>query len=144
MGQHKMEGLVLTGMGHITDTLLIATLQKLQNLKILAIGTAERIALKIQFEHLIGAIANNCQQLERIEFRWDREEMRFSEKNQKAIDVLRTRCVRLKSLVLCDGKLYEIMRANFERADLGSVVRTTVNSRVNLYYLLGHYSELCF
>jgi hypothetical protein len=46
--------------------------------------------------------------------------------------------------VLCDGKLYEIMRANFERADLGSVVRTTVNSRVTLIYLLHHYQELSF
>ena len=46
--------------------------------------------------------------------------------------------------VLCDSKLYEIIRANFERAELLSVVRTTVNSRVNLYYLLSHYSELTF
>ena len=125
-------------------------------------GTAERISLKIQFEHLIAAIAANCPQLERLEFRWDREELRFSEKNQKAIDVLRTSCLKLKSLVmllktmmisqcfilllqvLCDSKLYEIIRANFERAELYSVVRTTVNSRVNLYYLLSHYSQLTF
>ena len=32
-------------------------------------GTAERISLKIQFEHLIAAIATNCPQLERLEFR---------------------------------------------------------------------------
>ena len=63
-------------------------------------GTAERISLKIQFEHLIAAIAANCPQLERLEFRWDREELRFSEKNQKAIDVLRTSCLKLKSLVI--------------------------------------------
>ena len=44
----------------------------LQNLKILSIGTSERIALKIQFEHLIAAVANNCPELERLEFRWDR------------------------------------------------------------------------
>ena len=76
--------------------------------------------------------------------RWDREELRFSEKNQKAIDVLRSSCLKLKSLVLCDSKLYEIIRANFERAELYSVVRTTVNSKVNLYYLLSHYSQLTF
>lgn len=46
--------------------------------------------------------------------------------------------------VLCDSKLYEIIRANFERAELYSVVRTTVNSKVNLYYLLSHYSQLTF
>ena len=33
-------------------------------------GTAERISLKIQFEHLIAAIAANCPQLERLEFRY--------------------------------------------------------------------------
>ena len=33
---------------------------------------------------------------------------------------------------LCDGKLYEIMRGNFERADRTSVIRTTVNSKVNI------------
>ena len=33
-------------------------------------GTAERISLKIQFEHLIAAIAQNCPHLERLEFRW--------------------------------------------------------------------------
>ena len=90
-------------------------------------------------------------------FRWDREEIRFSEKNQKAIDVLRTSCLKLKSLVseteirseillycyctelyctvqvLCDSKLYEIIRANFERAELLSVVRTTVLCCTVLY-----------
>ena len=40
-----------------------------QNLRVLAMGTAERISLKIQFEHLIAAIAANCPQLERLEFR---------------------------------------------------------------------------
>jgi hypothetical protein len=48
----------------------------LQNLRVLSIGTAERITLKIQFEHLIAAIAANCSLLERLEFRWDREEIR--------------------------------------------------------------------
>jgi hypothetical protein len=47
-----------------------------QNLRVLSIGTAERITLKIQFEHLIAAIAANCSRLERLEFRWDREEIR--------------------------------------------------------------------
>ena len=74
---------------------------------------------------------------------------RFSDKNQKAIDLLRTKCLKLKCMVspylslylsilvpifqsLCDGKLYEIMRGNFERADRTSVIRTTVNSKVNI------------
>ena len=48
--------------------------------------------------------------------------LRFSDKNQKAIDLLRTKCLKLKSMVLCDGKLYEIMRGNFERADRRLVI----------------------
>ena len=40
-----------------------------KNLRVLAMGTAERISLKIQFEHLIAAIAQNCPHLERLEFR---------------------------------------------------------------------------
>ena len=69
---------------------------------------------------------------------------RFSDKNQKAIDLLRTKCLSLKSMVLCDGKLYEIMRGNFERADRRSVIRTTVNSKVTIHYLLTNYDELLF
>ena len=142
--QQQLEGLVLTGMGHVTDMLFITCLPKtkvslqrwtgswekstdllIQNLRVLAMGTAERISLKIQFEHLIAAIAQNCPHLERLEFRWatrqresmsqffnilllfrwDREELRFSEKNQKAIDILRMSCLKLKSLVLCDRYL---------------------------------------
>ena len=47
-------------------------------------------------------------------FRWDNDTLRFSDKNQKAVDMLRTKCLQLQSLVLSDGKLYEIMRGNFE------------------------------
>ena len=65
-------------------------------------------------------------------------------------------------MVLCDGRLYEIMRGNFERADRRfvidyskykpcnffhlqrSVIRTTVNSRVTLHYLLTNHDELMF
>ena len=69
---------------------------------------------------------------------------RFSDKNQKAIDLLRTKCLKLKSMVLCDGKLYEIMKGNFERADRRSVIRTTVNSKVSLHYLLTNHDQLMF
>ncbi len=76
--------------------------------------------------------------------RWDNDTLRFSDKNQKAIDMLRTKCLNLKSLVLSDGRLYEIMRGNFERADRRSVIRTTINCRVTLHYLLAHYEEMLF
>ena len=130
-------------------------------------GTAERMTLKIHVDHLVDSMSKNCPYLERLEFkyvpkifpfnnvlsicsvsflscRWDNDTLRFSDKNQKAIDMLRTKCLKLKSLVLSDGKLYEIMRGNFERADRRSVIRTGVNCKVTTHYLLSNYEELLF
>jgi hypothetical protein len=107
-------------------------------------GTSEKIPIKIHVDHMIDSLAKNCSRLERLEFRWDNDTLRFSDKNQKAIDLLRTKCLKLKSLVLCDGKLYEIMKGNFERADRRSVIRTTTNSRVTMHYLLENFDELLF
>merc|ERR1739838_651237 len=126
------------------DTLWNAYLPRLVSARILVMGTTDRMSAKIHVDHLVDAMSKNCPHLERLEFRWDNDTLRFSDKNQKAIDLLRTRCLRLKSLVLCDGKLYEIMRGNFERADRRSVIRTTVTSRVTLHYLLTNHDELMF
>jgi len=140
----QLEGLCLSGMGHVTDTLWNNSLHLLKNARIIVMGTSERLGIKIHVDHMIDSLAKHCHRLERLEFRWDNDTLRFSDKNQKAIDLLRTRCLKLKSLVLCDGKLYEIMKGNFERADRRSVIRTTVNSRVTLHYLLHNHDELLF
>lgn len=140
----QLQGLGLSGMAHITDQLWNSTLTKLKNSRILVMGSDERMSIKIHVDHLIDAIGKNCSKLERLEFRWDNDTLRFSDKNQKAIDLLRTRCLKLQSLVLSDGRLYEIMRGNFERADRRSVIRTTINCSVTLHYLLTHYDELLF
>lgn len=140
----QIEGLALSGMGHVTDTLWNSYLPKLVNARILVMGTSEQIQTKIHVDHMVDSLARYCPRLERLEFRWDNETLRFSDKNQKAIDLLRTKCLNLKSMVLCDGRLYEIMKGNFERADRKSVIRTTVNSRVTLHYLLSNHDELMF
>jgi len=140
----QMEGLCFSGMGHVTDSLWNSGLNKLSNARILVMGTSENITTKIHVDQMIDLLAKYCPRLERLEFRWDNDTLRFSDKNQKAIDLLRTRCLSLKSLVLCDGKLYEIMKGNFERADRRSVIRTTVNSRVTIHYLLKDFEELLF
>jgi hypothetical protein len=140
----QLEGLSLSGMGHVTDTLWNAQLQRLTSARILIMGTAEIITTKIHVDHMIDGLAKYCPLLERLEFRWDNDTLRFSDKNQKAIDLLRTKCLSLKSMVLCDGKLYEIMKGNFERADRRSVIRTTTNAKVTLHYLLKNYEELLF
>lgn len=43
-----------------------------------------------------------------------------------------------------DGRYYEVVKANFERADRLTVVRTTTNCRVSNYYLLNNYKDLVF
>lgn len=48
----------------------------------------------------MDGIANHCPNLERLELRWDPENLRFSDKSQKAIDILRVKCLKLKCLVL--------------------------------------------
>lgn len=46
--------------------------------------------------------------------------------------------------VRSDGRYYEIVKANFERADRLTVVRTTTCCRVSSYYLLANYKDLIF
>lgn len=45
---------------------------------------------------------------------------------------------------ISDGRYYEIVKANFERADRTTVVRTTTCCRVSNYYLLQNYKDLIF
>lgn len=63
-------------------------------------GTAERLGGNIHVDQLMDSIANHCPNLERLELRWDPENLRFSDKSQKAIDILRVKCFKLKNLVL--------------------------------------------
>ncbi|PSN37261.1 hypothetical protein C0J52_24793 [Blattella germanica] len=128
----QLWGIALSGMPHITDQL------------ILIMGTQERLGVNIHVDQLMDGIANNCIDIERLELRWDPENLRFSDKSQKAIDVLRVKCLKLKCLVLSDGRYYETTKANFERADRMTVVRTTTSCRVSNYYLLTNYKDLIF
>lgn len=76
--------------------------------------------------------------------RWDPENLRFSDKSQKAIDLLRVKCLKLRCMVLSDGRYYELVKANFERADRMTVVRNTTCCRVSAYYMLQNYNDLVF
>nr|CAD7588358.1 unnamed protein product [Timema genevievae] len=111
---------------------------------IVVMGTQERLGVNIHVDQLMDGIANNCPNLERLELRWDPENLRFSDKSQKAIDILRVKCLKLRCLVLSDGRYFEVVKANFERADRTTVVRTTTNCRVSNYYLLSNYKDLVF
>lgn len=63
-------------------------------------GTQERLGVNIHVDQLMDCIANSCPNLERIELQWDPENLRFSDKSQKAIDVLRVKCLKLRCLIL--------------------------------------------
>lgn len=134
----------LSGMPHITDQLWMSILPLLTNAKILVMGTSEKLGVNIHVDQLMDNIASNCGSLERLELRWDPDNLRFSDKSQKAIDLLRVKCLKLRCMVLSDGRYYETVKANFERADRVTVVRTTTCCRVSPYHLLQNYNELIF
>ena len=72
----QIEGLALSGMGHVTDTLWNSYLPKLVNARILVMGTSEQIQTKIHVDHMVDSLARYCPRLERLEFRWDNETLR--------------------------------------------------------------------
>lgn len=64
------------------------------------LGTQEKLGGNILADQLMDSIAHNCPIVERIELRWDPDNLRFSDKSQKAIDTLRVKCLKLKCLSL--------------------------------------------
>ncbi|XP_055698787.1 F-box/LRR-repeat protein 2 isoform X1 [Phlebotomus papatasi] len=140
----QLHALVLSGMPHITDQLWMSVLPILTNARILVMGTTERLSVNIHVDQLMDAIASYCSKLERLELKWDPDNLRFSDKSQKAIDLLRVKCLKLRCMVLSDGRYYETVKANFERADRTTVVRTTTCCQVSAYHLLSNYNDLVF
>nr|CAG4643855.1 EOG090X03ZI [Lepidurus arcticus] len=144
----QLRGLILSGIPHVTDSLWTSILPALRQARILVMGMPEgccqKIHQKVLVDQLVDCIAQHCPNLERLEVRWDPDTLRYSDKSQKAIDTLRMRCLRLRCLNLSDGKYYETVKANFERADRSTVVRTTNNCRVTNCYLLSFYKDLLF
>ncbi|XP_043218903.1 F-box/LRR-repeat protein 7-like isoform X1 [Amphibalanus amphitrite] len=143
---HQLHGLVLSGIPHVSDSLWLKVIPALKNVRILKMGTftLEGLSKKIPVDQIMDALATSCSQLERLEICWDPETIRFSDKSQKAIDAVRVRCLRLRCLVLSDGKYYEVVKSNFERADRSTVVRTSTTCKVTNAYLLSHYNDLLF
>lgn len=107
-------------------------------------GCCQKVMSKVHIDAIMDHIANQCAHIERIEARWDSNSLRYSDRSSKAVDAIRIKCLRLKCLVLADGKYFEIVKSNFERADRAAVVRSTTNCRVTLVYLLSFYKDLIF
>lgn len=142
----QLQGLVISGIPHVTDTLWLRVMPMLREIRILKMGTftLEGLNKKISVDQIVDAVANNCPRLQRAEINWDTETLRFSDKSQKSIDAIRVHCLQLSCLVLSDGKYYEVVKSNFERADRLTVVRTSTTCCVTNVYLLTHFNELRF
>lgn len=140
----QLHACILSGMPHITDQLWMSILPVLTNVRIIVMGTTERLQVNIHVDQLIDAISAYCPKLERLELKWDPENLRFSDKSQKAIDLMRVKCLKLHCMVLSDGRYYETVKANFERADRVTTVRTTTCCSVSAYHLLRNYNDLMF
>lgn len=144
----NLKGLRLSGIPALTEPFWLSILPVLRSIKILVmgmpVGCCQKIQQKIHIDSLIDAIANRCQFIQRLEVSWDSETLRFSDRSSKAVDLIRLKCLDLSCLVLSDGKYFEMVKSNFERADRRTVVRSSINCRVTLVYLLMHYKNLIF
>lgn len=144
----NLSGLRLSGIPALTEPFWLSILPVLRSIKILVmgmpVGCCQKIQQKIHIDSLIDAIANRCQFIQRLEVSWDSETLRFSDRSSKAVDLIRLKCLDLSCLVLSDGKYFEMVKSNFERADRRTVVRSSINCRVTLVYLLMHYKNLIF
>ncbi|RWS30711.1 F-box/LRR-repeat protein 20-like protein [Leptotrombidium deliense] len=144
----NLRGLQLSGIPHLTEQFWTSSLPLFKHMKILIMGMPEgccqKVQSKVHIDSLMDGIANNCPYMERIEARWDSETLRFSDRSSKAVDAIRIKCPRLRSLTLSDGKYFEMVKSNFERADRLTVVRSITNYMVTLVYLLHFYKDLIF
>lgn len=144
----QLKGLRLSGIPQLTEPFWLTVLPLLRSIKILVmgmpVGCCQKIQQKIHIDALIDAIANSCQHIQRLEVSWDAETLRFSDRSSKAVDLIRLKCLHLGCWVLSDGKYFEMVKSNFERADRKTVVRSSINCRVTLVYLLTHFKKLVF
>lgn len=144
----NLRGLRLSGIPQLTEPFWLSILPLLRSIKILVmgmpVGCCQKIQQKIHIDSLIDAIANRCQYIQRLEVSWDSETLRFSDRSSKAVDLIRLKCLDLGCWVLSDGKYFEMVKSNFERADRRTVVRSSINCKVTLVYLLMHYKNLIF
>jgi len=141
-------GLGLGGHHKLLENFWVTCIPKMPKIKILIMGIAEdccsKVTAKIHIDQFVDCIAQHCTNLERLEIRWDQETLRFSDKSSKFVDILRVKCLRLRSLVLSDGQFFEMVKSNFERADRMTVVRTTTTCHTSLVSQLSSYRQLLF
>uniref|UniRef100_A0A5K3F8G3 F-box domain-containing protein n=1 Tax=Mesocestoides corti TaxID=53468 RepID=A0A5K3F8G3_MESCO len=144
----QLRGLMLQGKPALAEYFWTTVITFLPNIEICVLGSPDgwffKYNTRVHVDQILHAFALNCPNLTALEIQWDTETLRFSEKSRKFIDRLRLKCWRLKSLTLCDGKYYELVKGNFERAERPRVVRTTNSYTTSIVSLLSRYKDLQF
>ncbi|KRX52852.1 putative F-box/LRR-repeat protein, partial [Trichinella sp. T9] len=144
----QLLGLNLGGNEKLLEQFWVSSLPKLSHLQILIMGIVEdccpKVTAKIHIDQVIDCISQNIAKIKVLEIRWDSDKLRFSDKSSKFIDLLRMKCLQLQSLVIADGEYCEVVRSNFERADRGSVVRSSTHCQSTLAPLLAYFNDLMF
>ncbi|THD24216.1 F-box/LRR-repeat protein 7 [Fasciola hepatica] len=145
---HKLEGLMLHGKPQLAEYFWTTVIPCLRSMKICVLGAAHgwffKYNTRVHIDKILEGFAASCPNLEALEIQWDPETIRFSDKSRKFIDRIRLKCTRLKSLTLSDGKYYEMVKGNFERAECPRVVRTSTTYNTSIVSLLERYQDLRF
>ena len=103
--------------GHhkLTENFWNHAIPNIRNVKTLVMGIAvnmcANVQSKIHVDHFMDEICRSCRNIERLEMRWDAENLRFSDKSGKFVDMIRMKCLKLKSLVLSDGEVSSSLSA---------------------------------
>lgn len=144
----QLVGFSYCGNTKVTEHFWLNSIKFLTNLKICAMGANlgwfRKIACRIHVDQIMNSFAIYCPYLERLEFQWDPETIRYGDNCRKFIDHTRLKCTRLRSLVLSDGEFYELVKSNFERAGRHKTVRTTTSYKTTLNSLLRFNPQLLF
>ncbi|CAL8107383.1 unnamed protein product [Calicophoron daubneyi] len=144
----KLEGLMLQGKPPLAEYFWTTVIPSLHSLKICVLGAAHgwffKYNTRVHIDKILEGFAASCPNLEALEIQWDPDTIRFSDKSRKFIDRIRLKCQRLKSLTLSDGKYYEMVKGNFERAECPRVVRTSTAYNTSIISLLRRFADLRF
>ncbi|KAG5448128.1 F-box protein of unknown function [Clonorchis sinensis] len=145
---NNLEGLMLHGKASLAEYFWTNVISSLRSVKICVLGAAHgwffKYNTRVHIDKILESFAAHCPNLEALEIQWDPDTIRFSDKSRKFIDRIRLKCSRLKSLTLSDGKYYEMVKGNFERANCPRVVRTNTTYNTSIVSLLEHYKDLRF
>lgn len=145
---NQLEGLSYCGNVKVTEHFWLNSIKSCVNLKTCIMGTNlgwfRKIACRIHVDQIMNSFALYCPRLERLEFQWDPETIRYGDNCRKFIDHTRLKCNYLKSLVLSDGEFYELVKSNFERAGRHKTVRTTTSYKTTMSSLLKYSPYLLF